>query len=306
MKLPIPPTQTLRAFDAAVRLGSFSRAAESVHLTHGAVSRRIADLEARLKTSLFERLPRGVRATAAGLRLHAVVVEALGMLAAGMEDLRRGPGSRRVVRVSVLPSFASRWLLPRLAPFRARHPEIEIQLVAEQGFADFARERIDLAIRYGLGRWPRVTVEPLMGEGLCPVTAAGRRPRSIARPKDLNGQTILHDQNEDAWHSWFESLGWHPPKARSETYNDYTLALEAAANGLGIAMGRSRLTEIDLRSGRLVRASVFEVPNPKGYYLVTPQHQPSAETAIFMDWLHKSAREKSPKSRARSLSVGAR
>jgi LysR family glycine cleavage system transcriptional activator len=295
MKPPIPSTETLRAFDAAARLGSFSRAAQAVHLTHGAVSRRIAELEAQFKMPLFERLPRGVRLTAAGERLQAIVAEVLATLAGAVEDLRLGPRPRRVVRVSLLPSFASRWLLPRLAPFRALHPEIEIQLIAELGLADFARERVDLAIRYGLGRWPRVTVEPLMAETLCPVVAGGAgRLRLIARPQDLDGETILHDLNEDAWDGWFNSLGWRPSRARSESYNDYTLALEAAAIGLGIAMGRSRLTEIDLRSGRLRPASAFEVPNPKGYYLVTPRRPPSEEATIFIAWLRLLAARETP------------
>lgn len=311
MKPFIPSTATLRAFDAAARLGSFSRAAEAVHLTHGAVSRRIAELEAQFKTPLFERLPRGVRPTAAGLRLQAIVAEVLATLATAVEDLRLGPRPRRVVRISVLPSFASRWLLPRLPVFRARHPEIEIHLIAEHGLADFARDRVDLAIRYGLGRWPRVTVEPLMAETLCPVIAGGAgHRRLIARAQDLDGQTILHDQNEDAWNDWFDSLGWRPSRARGETYNDYTLALEAAANGLGIAMGRSRLTEIDLRTGRLRRASAFEVPNPKGHYLVTPRRPASDETAIFIAWLRLlAAQETSGRKKtatAKRLSAAAR
>lgn len=290
MKPPISSIETLRAFDAAIRLGNFSRAAEAVHLTHGAVSRRIAALEAAVRTPLFERLPRGVRATEAGLRLHVQVLEALEILAGGIADLRRGPRPDAVVRLSVLPSFASRWLLPRLALFRARHPQIEVQIVAELGFADFARDRIDLAIRYGLGRWPRSTSEHLMTEWLYPVAAARKgKQRFIGGPEDLVGKTILHDQNEDSWDSWLDAIGWRPPKMRSEIYNDYTLALDAAANGLGIAMGRSRLIEIDLRNGRLARASAFQVPSPRSYYLVTPRRGASGETSAFMAWLRAAA-----------------
>jgi LysR family glycine cleavage system transcriptional activator len=292
MKPRLPSMETLQAFDAAMRLGSFSRAADEVHLTHGAVSRRIGELERVLKLALFDRLAQGVRPTAAGHRFHANVVATLAGLSDGIAELRRNPERRRPVRLSVLPSFASRWLLPRLAAFRARHADIEIQLLADQAMADFARDRVDLAIRYGLGRWPRLTIEPLMSETLCPVAAVRPRGRLIRRAGDLDGQTILQDQNEDAWNAWLDSVGWSPPRARSETYDDYNLALEAAANGLGIAIGRSRLTEIELGNGRLRRVSEFQAPNPKAYYLVTPKRTATEEALTFMAWLRRVAQER--------------
>jgi len=291
MKPRLPSIETLRAFDAAMRLGSFSRAAEAVHLTHGAVSRRIGELERALKLPLFDRLAQGVSPTPAGHRFHATVVATLSGLTEGIAELQRHPQRRRPVRLSVLPSFASRWLLPRLASFRARHGDFEIQLFADKAMAEFTRDRIDLAIRYGFGRWPGLTVEPLMTETLCPVAPARPRGRMIRRPGDLDGQTMLQDQNEDAWNAWLDCLGWRQPRARSEIYDDYNLALEAAAAGFGIAIGRSRLTEIELGNGRLRRVSEFQAPNPKAYYLVTPRRAATQEVLTFMTWLRRMAQE---------------
>ncbi|MDB5359003.1 MAG: bacterial regulatory helix-turn-helix, lysR family protein [Rhodospirillales bacterium] len=277
----IPSTETLRAFDAAVRLGSFSRAADAVHLTHGAVSRRIAALETDLGMVLFDRLPRGVRATEAGLKLHLLVADILGRLQVGLADLGAGA---RPVRLSVLPSFASRWLLPRLGAFRAAEPGIEVQLTAEHEFAEVGHGGIDLAIRYGAGPWRGVHSELLFEESLFPIAAPGR---VLASAADLGGAILLHDSERASWTAWLTAVGW-PVPARHEVFNDYHLVLEAAANGLGIALGRSRLVQPDLAAGRLVRLHPASVPNPRAYYLILPE-QPSEAARKVAAWLRDLA-----------------
>lgn len=280
----IPSTETLRAFEAAVRLGSFSRAADAVHLTHGAVSRRIAALEADLGVTLFDRLPRGVRATQAGLKLYALVTDTLDRLRHGLAALTVGA---RPVRLSVLPSFASRWLLPRLGSFRAAVPGVEVQLTAEYGFAEVGRGQIDLAIRYGVGPWRGIRSELLFEESLFPVGAAGQR---LAGATDLARATLLHDSDHNDWADWLAAAGW-PTPARHEVFNDYNLVLEAAANGLGIALGRSRLVEQELAAGRLDRLHPLSVPNPRAYHLITPEPPLDPGTARLVGWLRQTATE---------------
>jgi LysR family glycine cleavage system transcriptional activator len=281
----IPSTETLRAFDAVVRLGSFTRAAAAVHLTHGAVSRRIATLEADLGVPLFDRLPRGVRATEAGLKFHAVVAQALSQLAEGLADIAATPGDR-TVRLSVLPSFASRWLLPRLGQFRATHPGIDVQMSAGHEFDEVGRGGFDLAIRHGTGSWRGIRSELLFEERLFPVGIPGRR---LASAVDLKDATLLHDSERPAWTAWLTAVGW-PAPARHEIFNDYNLVLEAAANGLGIALGRSRLIEPDLAVGRLVRLHPLSVPNPRAYHLISPEKPASDAAEQLAAWLREAAR----------------
>jgi len=278
----IPSTETLRAFEAAVRLGSFSRAADAVHLTHGAVSRRIAALEADLGQALFDRLPRGVRATEAGLKLHRLVADTLDRLRAGLADLAIGP---RPVRLSILPSFASGWLLPRLGQFRVAEPDIDVQMLAEHGFAEVRRGQVDLAIRYGVGPWRGVRSALLFEESLYPVGAPGL---ALAGADDLARTTLLHDSDRADWTAWLAAAGW-PSPARHQVFNDYNLVLEAAARGLGIALGRSRLIELDLASGRLVRLHPLTVPNPRAYHLITPEPPLGAEVERLAAWLQAKA-----------------
>ena len=278
----IPSTETLRAFEAAVRLGSFSRAAEAVHLTHGAVSRRIAALEADLGVTLFDRLPRGVRATEAGLKLHALVTDALDRLRHGLAALTVGA---RPVRLSVLPSFASRWLLPRLGLFRAAEPGVELQMTAEYGLAEVGRGQIDLAIRYGVGPWRGIRSELLFEESLFPVGAPGQMLTGAA---DLARATLLHDSDHADWSAWLAAAGW-PVPARHEVFNDYNLVLEAAASGLGLALGRSRLVEQELATGRLVRLHPLSVPNPRAYHLIMPELPLGDATERLVAWLREMA-----------------
>ena len=278
----IPSTETLRAFEAAVRLGSFSRAADALHLTHGAVSRRIAALEADLGLALFDRLPRGVRATEAGLKLHRLVADTLERLRQGLAEIKAGA---RPVRLSVLPSFASRWLLPRLGQLRAAEPGVELQVTADYGFAEVGRGQIDLAIRYGAGPWRGVWSELLFEERLFPIGP----PRStLANAMDLADATLLHDSDRADWVAWLTAAGW-PVPARHEVFNDYNLVLEAAVSGLGLALGRSRLVEQELAAGRLVRLHPLSVPNPRAYHLILPEPPLGDAAERVVAWLREIA-----------------
>jgi LysR family transcriptional regulator, glycine cleavage system transcriptional activator len=188
--LRLPPLSALRAFEASARRGSFSSAAEELNITHGSICRRVAALEAQLNRQLFVRHARGVTPTAAARHFEAVVRDALECLAAGLLEARAGieePSTR--VAVSVLPSFASRWLLPRLAGFKRKHPRIDIELTAGQELADLAhrRSKFDLALRIGLGSWRGLHAECFMEETLTPVcapTTSCAKKRAIAPGSD--------------------------------------------------------------------------------------------------------------------------
>jgi LysR family glycine cleavage system transcriptional activator len=288
--LRIPPIGTLRAFEASARLGSFSRAAEELHVTHGSICRHVATLETYFGRRLFVRHARGVTPSGAARRFEAIVRDALDRLASGVVGARDGAedASRRVA-VSVLPSFASRWLLPRLSAFKKTHPLIDIDLTAEQELADLSRRRaqFDIAIRYGFGSWRGLHAERFLTEDLAPVCA----PAVCANTHlaDLLARLpIVHDTNEQAWSHWLSRTGHELPQGApaSFVFNDYNLVLEAAAQGLGLALGRSALVAAEISAKRLVEVSSQRVPSLRAYYIVRrAKESVRDETTAFCDWL---------------------
>jgi LysR family glycine cleavage system transcriptional activator len=290
----LPPLSALRAFDASARHGSFTRAAAELHITHGAISRHVAALEAHFGKALFIRHARGVSPTEAGRRFQEAVADALDRLAAGAREVR---GAESTVRteVSVLPSFATRWLLPRLPRFKRTHPGFEIHIRAEHELVDF-RQRAsapDFAIRYGLGAWKGVHAERLLGENLSPVCAPSVMDDAADMQKLLSRSPLIHDSNEDAWTLWFSCTGIRPPRRapRALMFSDYNLVLEAAAQGMGVALGRTGLVERNLADGSLVECSV-KVSSPRAYHLVRREHEPLRKQArLLWDWLLLAAEQ---------------
>jgi len=276
--------QALRAFEAAARRQSLTRAAETLSLTHGAISHQIKALEAALNVRLIERAGRGIRLTEEGERLAARLRGAL----AEIEDALREASQRsnpRQLRVSVTPSFAARWLLPRLGRFIAQHKDVDLDVRSNMALVDFRRDDADVAIRHGLGNWPDVKAEYLMSDTFFPVCS----PRLAARPtrpQDLARFTLLRSDDE-TWKPWFDAVGldWAEP-ARGPIFNDSSLMLQAAAEGQGIALARSTLVGNDLRNGLLVRLFDIDVPGPRKFYLVYPPRlAASPKLALFRAWL---------------------
>ncbi len=283
----LPSTQCLRSFETAARLLNFTRSAEELNLTQGAVSHQIRELETVLGASLFERKARGLALTDAGTAYLPFVREALERLRTGAESLRRDR-QERVLTVTMSPNFASKWLVPRLGDFAEAHPEIDLRISASRRHVDFATDGIDLGIRHGTGDWPHLQVTRLCAEWYFPVCSAGfASAHKIALPLDLADYRLLHDQERSRWREWLAAFGVPDATARQgPIFSDTSLAIDAAVAGQGIALARSALATLDLKAGRLVRPVKDSVPAAIAYWIVCPKG--SAEQPViraFRTWL---------------------
>jgi LysR family transcriptional regulator, glycine cleavage system transcriptional activator len=285
-----PPLHALRTFEAAARHGNFTRAAAELHITHGAISHQMKTLEHELGVALFHRRGRGVQLTEPGRELAATVRDALDRIERGVAALRGR--THRALTVSVLPAFATHWLIPRLSDFNSRHPDIDINVRASPLLSDFAVEDVDLAVRYGGGKWPGVQAVQLAHEDVFPVCSprfnGGRLPATLA---ELARAKLLHTPLQP-WDEWFAALGVTvTQERRSMTFTETDILLRAAINGLGIALSRRLLAQPELDAGRLLCPVPHSVRADRSYFIVYPDTgEPAPRLAIFRDWLLEQAR----------------
>lgn len=282
----LPPLSTLPVLEAAARLQSFSAAAEELHVTHGAVSHQIRSLEDYLGVRLFSRDGRRVSITPDGAQLAEQVRQALGQIAGAVEAVSPQARENRLT-ISVLPSFASRWMMPHMGSFLERHPELEVHVQATLALANFTSDGVDVAIRFGRGPWPGVHTERIAGDSylvVCSPELLRRHPAD--KLEDMLHLPLVRTEIEH-WASWFKAAGLGKvPKMRGAEYNDAAMILQAALDGEGIALTRRSLAESDLSKGRLVRPFDVEVAAPESYFLVClPQHRHSRKVTAFRDWL---------------------
>jgi LysR family glycine cleavage system transcriptional activator len=293
MSRRLPPLTALRAFEAAARLGSFQRAAEELHVTAGAISQQVKALETTMSVTLFHRRARSLVLSEAGKAYLPAISQAFDQVAQATRHCQAGLLTGRL-KISVLPSFASGWLIRRLPDFRGRYPEIELVIDADLHFVDLARSDIDLAIRYSRGDFTGLQARLLMPEDIFPVCApqllnAGRPLRQF---DDLRHHTLLHAltpvSNEPwvKWQPWLQEAGlttegW--PAGIS--FTDSSHLIQAAIQGQGIALGRSALIGDQLAQGQLVRPFAVTRRATHAFHLVwLGDTAPPAKTAAFIDW----------------------
>ena len=287
-----PPLNSLRAFEAAGRLLSFTRAANELNVTQAAISHQIRSLEENLGVKLFRRGHRGLLLTDAGQAYLPDVREAFQRLAVATDRLRASDAAGTLT-VSVLPSFAARWLVPRLTRFRREHPEIDVRVSANEKLVDFDRDDVDVAIRYGRGPYPGLRADRIMTEEITPVCspvmAAG--PPPIKTPEDLRRHTLLHDDMRTDWAIWMTAAGLQGiDPYRGPGFNDSSMLLQAAVDGQGIALGRTALATDDLAAGRLVRLFDVAIPGESSYFLVYPERTASrSKLQAFRSWVMAEA-----------------
>jgi LysR family glycine cleavage system transcriptional activator len=294
----LPPLNSLRAFEAAARHLSFTRAAEELHVTPAAISHHVKALEDHLGVKLFRRLNRAVRLTDAGQACVAGLSDAFERMAVALERLRAQECSGPLT-VSTSPALAAKWLVPRLERFQELHPEIDVRVSAAMRLVDFAREDVDVAIRYGTGSYPGLLTELLLTNEVVPVCAPAllAGPRPLRAPGDLRHHTLLHDDTRTTdgaypnWAMWLRAAGLEDVDAARGTRFDYPgLVLEAAAAGDGVALALSTIAAADLAAGRLVKPFAVAVPTPFAYYVVCPQATAERpKVAAFRRWLRAEA-----------------
>ena len=284
----LPSLNALRAFEVAGRHLSFTRAARELNVTQAAVSHQIKALEAQLGVRLFRRAARGLLLTDTGQAYLSDVREAFRRLIQATERLRTRDVAG-VLTVSVLPSLASRWLIHRLGGFQERHPEIDVRVSADDRTVQFDREDVDVAIRYGRGVYPGAEADLFLTEELFPVCSPRlmEGPHPLRQPADLAHHMLLHDDLPTNWAMWLKVAGaTNVDPTRGPAFTDSGMVLQAAIDGMGVALGRSALAGDDLAAGRLVRPFDIILPADNAYYLVYPEHTANRpKIKAFRDWI---------------------
>jgi LysR family transcriptional regulator, glycine cleavage system transcriptional activator len=291
----LPPLNALRAFETVARNGSVTRAARELSVTQGAVSRHVRALEEWLNAKLVERTQHGIRLTAQGATYFRALRGALDQIDHATRQLQQSP-DENLLRLKLPPTFAIRWLVPRLAAFHALHPAIDVQITTSHERADFDREDIDACIHSEADMPSGPGFRRLVGEVLLPVCS----PRLIERgpplkaPADLAHHVLLCSLNRpDDWPAWLEAAGVsHIDGNSGLKFENAALAYQAAIDELGVTIAQRALVEDDLRTGRLVAPIPFTLRRPGGYYLAYPPYRPrSVRVAAFEDWVVNEARD---------------
>jgi DNA-binding transcriptional LysR family regulator len=286
----LPSLAALEFFDAAVRHMSFTRASADLNVTQSAVSRQIRDMEEFLGQQLFHRIKQRLVLTEAGEAYAGAVRDLLNQAEAATLQVMAYNGKGGVLTMALLPTFGSRWLVPRLGDFIARHGDIELNLMTQVKPFDFSGSGIDAAIHFGSDAWPGAICHRLMGEVIIPVCAPamlGDRPE-LARPQEVGNFTLLHlNTRPQAWMDWLRAVGvktvdgLHGPR-----FEEFHMVIQAAIAGLGIAVLPRFLIQEELTSGRLVVACNRPVTSDQAYYLVHPEGKSDLyKVTVFADWL---------------------
>ncbi len=298
----LPPLNGLRAFEAAARSLSFTKAAEELNVTPAAVSQQVKSLEEYFGVTLFKRLTRALMLTDSGQMVLPILQEGFDKLAEA-DRILRSRQDDRILTVSVAPSFGAKWLVPRLEAFRRAYPDYDIRIDATDARADFKRDNVDIAMRYGLGEYPGLVSECLLTEVAVPVCSPrlleGEHP--LRTPEDLRHHTLLHIQwkmESDAapnWRMWLKAAGLEDiDPDRGPQFSLESMTIQAAVDGQGVALISSALVDKDIAAGHLVRPFPEEIIQQTKfcYFLVYPEaHLQRPKVAAFRDWVQDEIRE---------------
>jgi LysR family transcriptional regulator, glycine cleavage system transcriptional activator len=294
----LPSLNGLRAFEAAARHLSFTNAATELNVTQTAISHQIRRLEEELGIRLFVRQNRALALTPQAKDYLPGIRAAFNDLRLATDRLLRTDHDR-VLTISTLASLAAKWLLPRLSMFQEAHPGLDVRITTSTALVDFRSGDVDAAIRYGRGHWPGVRADWLTADELFPVCSpallAGNKP--LRCPKDLAHHTLLRTSGayDDDWRLWLTAAGLPTDIAKQPgpTFDLILVTVQAAIDGIGVAMGRTSYVEADIAKGRLVVPFKITLPADAGFYLVSPEGRADPpKLAAFRQWLHASAQNK--------------
>lgn len=289
------PLQALRTFVEVGQRGSIKAAAEALHVTSGAVSQQLRLLEDRLEITLFTRERQGMRLTEAGASVHPLLLDAFAQIDQAVNALEAIKG-RKTVTVSTVATFAASWLVPRLGRFNQRHPQIELRIEATSALVDLRRDRVDVALRHGLGHYPGLDVTHLMAPVLVPVACPGliTGSHTLQEPEDCLNYPLLHDSERADWPLWFAAHGVSAD-ARAErgtAFEDDYLLIRAAAACQGLALVPQEYAREEIACGRLVQVLDKPWPARFAYYVVTlPDAIQRPEVRAFIEWIQEEAQD---------------
>jgi LysR family transcriptional regulator, glycine cleavage system transcriptional activator len=295
----LPPLNALRAFEAVARHLNITQAADELSVTPGAVSQQVQNLEDYLGVALFRRTTKGLSLTDAAQSAVPVLHEAFDRLAEAASILQPSKDPQHLT-VSVAPSFAAKWLTPRLARFNEQHPDIDVWLSASMELVDFTKADVDLAIRYGRGAYAGLESRRLMSERVIPVISPALLATiQLTTPSDLADCVLLHDESPDAdpscptWPMWLAARGIRDVDGtRGPRFNQSSLIIEAAVAGRGVGLAKRTLAQEDIAAGRLVAPFEIETAVEFAYYLVYPRKSGwRPQVKSFITWLNAEARE---------------
>jgi len=298
MNARLPSLNGLRAFEAAARHLSFTEAASELNVTQTAISHQIRRLEDELGIRLFVRKNRALELTPQARDYLPGVRAAFNDLKLATDRLRRR-GDDNVLTISTLASLAAKWLLPRLSIFQEAHPKVDVRITTSTSLVDFKSGDVDAAIRYGRGHWPGVRAQWLMADELFPVCSPAllERERPLRCPQDLAHHTLLHSSGgyDDDWRLWLTAAGLPADISKQPglTFDLIFMTVQAAIDGIGVAMGRTSYVQEDITKGRLVVPFKIALPVDAGFYLVSPEAAADPpKLRVFRDWLIASLKNK--------------